>query len=477
MIRVRFAPVLAGSVFVSSARIALANDLFARRNNGEMLLRLDDLGRDRLGLTRSHPKSGCLSGRLASGVDPTSDDRAVDTRRADPVPIEQIVQDLRWLGIEWQASFRQSERLELYQNAIERLKRDKRLYPCFESEEELKAKQAFRRRHNQPTIYDRGMLSLTEKQRRDAEAGGKSAHWRFKLPDRSVAWDDLVLGPRSAALSAVSDPVLVRADGQPTPLLAGVVDDVEYGTTHIIRGDDSAGNTAVQIALFDVLGGGQVRFGHLPGLRSGGPARSGGRRAEDPAIRGLRKDGVEPGAIVACMTGLAAGRMLALDDLAKQFEIASIAACRFDITRLLAVNRRLLSELDFPAVADRLPEGATERFWQAIRGHVELLKDARDWWDVVAGTIRHPVLEGQRDLLLRAEALLPPEPWDDAVWTGWIRAVETSTGRSGDAVVAPLRLALTGESSGPDLARLLPLIGRERASKRLIVAAADTNPC
>ena len=168
---------------------------------------------------------------------------------------DQIMQDLRWFGIDWHTSFRQSERLDLYQETIERLKRDKFLYPCFESEEELKAKQEFRRKRNQSPIYDRAMLTLTDKQRQDAEAGGKRPHWRFKLSGRTLEWNDLILGPRHATLSAVSDPILVRADGTPTPILASVVDDIAYGTTHIIRGEDNAGNTAVQIELFEVLGG------------------------------------------------------------------------------------------------------------------------------------------------------------------------------------------------------------------------------
>jgi glutamyl-tRNA synthetase len=443
MTRVRFAPTPTGNLFVSGARVALANDLFARRTNGQMLLRLDDLDKD-----------GARPATMA----------------------DQIMQDLRWFGIEWHTSFRQSERLELYQATIERLKRDKFLYPCFESEEELKAKQEFRRKRNQSQIYDRAMLSLTDKQRQDAEAGGKSPHWRFKLSGRTLEWNDLILGPNRATLSAVSDPILVRADGSPTPILASVVDDVDYGTTHIIRGEDNAGNTAIQIELFEVLGGARtpVRFGHLPALSDTGKPAPSGRRAGNLALRSLRNDGIEPCAIAACMTGVAhvSGQSVPLDELAKRFDLADLAASRFDVTRMLEINRQILGRLDFAAVADRLPGGATEAFWLAVRGRLDLLKEARGWWDVVAGTIVPPVIEGARDLLLTAGSLLPPEPWDNAVWTNWITAVERATDRSGEALLEPLRLALTGEDSGPDLADLLPLIGRPRAASRLTIAAA-----
>ena len=256
MIRVRFAPTPIGNLFVSGARVALANHLFVGRSGGEMLLRLDDLDQER-----------CRQGAS-----------------------DQIVRDLRWFGIEWHELFRQSDRLDRYQETIERLKRDQLIYPCFESSEELKAKQEFRRKHNKSSIYDRGMLALTDKQRHDAEAGGRRPHWRLKLSGRTLEWHDLILGPRHATLSTVSDPTLVRGDGTPTPILAGVVDDIAYGTTHIIRGEDNAGNTAVQFELFEVLGGRRkpIRFGHLPALSDSGPAAPGGRKTDHLALRNLR---------------------------------------------------------------------------------------------------------------------------------------------------------------------------------------------
>lgn len=460
MIRVRFAPTPtgntpAGNLFVSGARVALANYLFARRNSGEMLLRLDDL----------------------------------DQERSRPVHAEQIMHDLRWFGIDWQTSFRQSERLELYQATIERLKRDKFLYPCFESEEELKAKQEFRRKRNQSPIYDRAMLKLTGKQRTDAEAGGKRPHWRFKLSGRTLEWKDMIAGPGRATLSAVSDPILVRADGSATPVLASVVDDIDYRTTHIIRGEDNAGNTAVQIELFEVLRGPKapIRFGHLPALGDGGKpgpgdkagegdgrTAVGGRRTGSLSLRSLRNDGVEPAAIAACMTARSSAghEAVSLDEMAERFELTDLASSRFDVTRMLEINRCILLGLDFAAVADRLPAGATESFWLAVRGNLDLLKEARGWWDVVAGTIVPPVVDGAHDLLLTAQSLLPPEPWDNDIWSTWIAALEHATDRTGEDLLSPLRLALTGEDSGPGLSGLLPLIGRPRAASRLAIAAA-----
>jgi glutamyl-tRNA synthetase len=438
MIRVRFAPAPTGHLLVSGARVALANYLFARRNGGEMLLRLDDL----------------------------------DAERWRPAQAEAIIQDLQWFGISWQHSFRQSERLELYQDAIERLKRDGFLYPCFESEEELKAKQEFRRKRGQPLTYDRAMLRLTDKQRHDAEAGGKRPHWRFKLSGRTLEWKDMILGPRKAALAAVSDPIIARSDGSPAAVLAGVVDDIDFRTTHIIRGEDSPGNTAVRIELFEVLGGGShaIRFAHLPGPLDS--PSSGGRPFGSLSLRSLRGDGVEPRAIAACLAGDKADDPAAMHRLAATFELSSMAASRFDAARLLRLNRRALADLDFTAVADRLPGGATEAFWLAVRGHLDLLKEARGWWDVVAGSIVPPIMQADREVLVAAAATLPPEPWDGTVWEDWIAALERTTGLPGEALLPALRLALTGEDSGPDLPALLPLIGRAQTAARLGFAMA-----
>jgi glutamyl-tRNA synthetase len=438
MIRVRFAPAPTGHLLVSGARVALANYLFARRHGGEMVLRLDDL----------------------------------DAERCRPAHAEAIQRDLHWFGIGWQRCVRQSERLELYRDAIERLKRDGFLYPCFESEEELKAKQEFRRKRGQPLIYDRAMLRLTDRQRRDAEAGGKRPHWRFRLSGRTLEWKDMILGPRQAALASVSDPIVARSDGSPAGIIASVLDDIDLRTTHIIRGEDSPGNTAVRIELFEVLGAGSptMRFAHLPAL--GDSPSSAGRPFGSLSLRSLRGDGVEPRAIAACLAGDEALDPPEADRLAERFELSSMAACRFDAARLLRLNRRALAGMDFAAVADRLPGGATEAFWLAVRGHLDLLKEARGWWDVVAGSIVPPIMEADRAVLIAAAATLPPEPWDATVWADWMSALQRVSGKPGEALLPALRLALTGEDSGPDLPALLPLIGRARTAARLGFAVA-----
>ncbi|MBV9782668.1 MAG: glutamate--tRNA ligase [Acidisphaera sp.] len=442
--RVRFAPSPTGYLHVGNARPALANWLFARRHGGSFLLRLDD----------------------------------TDAQRCKPEYADAILHDLRWLGLSWDDSIRQSDRLALYAGAAERLKQAGRLYPCFESEEELRAKREARLKRGRAPVYDRAMLTLTPEQRAAAEAGGKRPYWRFLLSDRTIAWDDLVLGTRQVKLPATSDPVLIRADGTPLYTFTSVVDDLDTGITHIVRGDDHVTNTGVQLDIIEALGGapGAIRFAHLPLLTDAAGEKL-SKRFDSLSLRGLARDGVEPAAITAYLARLGTGddpQPASLDELAAGFELSrfSASAARFDISQLLALNRRLLHALPFAAVAARLPAGATEAFWLAVRGNLDLLGEARGWWDVVSGSIVPPVMEGEQEFLRLAREMLPPEPWDERVWHDWTGALKEASGRRGRALFHPLRLALTGEDSGPELAALLPLMGRARASQRLEVAAS-----
>jgi glutamyl-tRNA synthetase len=269
--------------------------------------------------------------------------------------------------------------------------------------------------------------------------------------------------------------VLIRADGTPLYTFTSVVDDIEFGITHLIRGEDHITNTGVQIDLFAALGVAAPAFAHLPLLMDteGGKLS---KRLDSLSLRTLRHDGVEPAALAAYLARLGTSddpELAPMEKLAEQFDLSrfSRSAARFDIRQLLALNRKLLHVLPFAAVASRLPAGATETFWHAVRGNLDLLNEARGWWDVVAGTIVPPAMDGEQEFLRTAIELLPPEPWDAGVWKHWTEALRAATGRKGRTLYHPLRLALTGEEQGPELRELLPLIGRTRAANRLTTAA------
>ena len=440
---VRFAPSPTGYLHPGNARPALLNWLFARKQKGRFILRFDD----------------------------------TDTSRGTPEFAEAIRQDLTWLGLDWDDSFQQSDRMALYEAEAERLKASGRLYPCFESEAELQAKRDQRVKRGQPPIYDRAMLKLTAEQRAKAEANGKTPYWRFRLSDKSVGWTDLVLGGREVKLTAVSDPVLIRADGTPLYTFCSVVDDLDVGVTHIIRGEDHITNTGVQLDILQALGGNPTRmsFAHLP-LLTGADGGKLSKRSESISLRSMRADGIEPLAIAAYLARLGSSSDPALMPMAGLVEDFSFgrfskSSARFDITQVLGLNRKLLQSMPFEVASARLPAGATEAFWLAVRGNLDLLNEARGYWDVVAGGIVPPVIEGEGEFLKLALELLPAEPWAPEVWTIWTDAIRAATGRRGRALFMPLRLALTGEEHGPELKALLPLMGRARAAQRLAVAS------
>jgi len=441
--KVRFAPSPTGLLHVGNARIALANWLLARRHGGTFLLRLDD----------------------------------TDAERSKPEYAAAIQEDLRWLGLDWDALERQSARLDRYEEAKQLLVKAGRLYPCFEAEDELAAKRERRRKMGKPPVYDREALKMTREQYERALANGKTPYWRFLLASRTVEWDDGVLGRRSVKLPAISDPVLIRADGTPLYTFCSVVDDIEFGITHIIRGEDHVTNTGIQLDIFEALGGkrDRVDFAHLPLLTDtdGGPLS---KRLGSVSLRQLRQDGIEPAALAGYLMALGSSMDPAPGmpaDLVQRYEIGRVShsTARFDVRQMLAINKRVLHAMPFASVKDRLPAGATEDFWNAIRGNLDLVSEAADWWQVAAGAIVPPVVEEEGDFLRAALAALPAEPWDDATWGAWTGALKDSSGRKGKALFHPLRLALTGEEQGPEMKTLLPLIGREKAALRLRIAA------
>ena len=437
--RVRFAPSPTGYLHVGNARIALANFLFAKKHDAKFLLRIDD----------------------------------TDTERSRPEYEHGIFTDLAWLGITHDETFKQSDRNALYEAAAEKLRASGRLYPCFESDEELKAKREMRLKRGLAPVYDRAMLKLTPEQRAQAEANGKRPYWRFKLSDTTVEWNDLVLRRKGVKLTAVSDPVLIRTDGTPLYTFTSVVDDIDSGVSHIIRGEDHVTNTGVQLDIFSALGANPSRltFAHLPLLiDSDGGKLS--KRLDGLSLRALRQDGVEPSAITSYLARLGtpdSPEPLPLATLTETTDLSktSRSSPRFDIRQLLALNRRVLHHASYQEVRGRLPASATEDFWNAVRGNLDLLSEARNWWGVVSGDIVPPIQEGQAEFFREALAHLPPEPWDATTWSAWTENLKTLTGRKGRALFAPLRLALTGEDHGPELAMLLPLIGHARAATRL----------
>ena len=447
-VTVRFAPSPTGNIHIGNARTALFNWLFALQRGGRFILRFDD----------------------------------TDTQRSRREYADNIERDLAWLGIVPAELHRQSDRLADYDAAAARLKAAGLLYPCYETTEELELRRKVLLSRKLPPVYGREALRLTETERAEPEAGGRKPHWRFLLPNfdadpfqprrAETVWDDLCRGHQMADLASLSDPVLIRADGSYLYTFTSVVDDVEMGISHIIRGEDHVTNTGVQLAIFRALGAAEPAFGHH-NLLTTASGEGLSKRTGALSLGSLREDGIEPMAVasLAVLTGTSESVHPArsLDELAAGFDpsSASRGSAKFDPADLVVLNRALLRDMDFSAVAGRL-EGlgidgpSAQPFWLAVRGNLEKLADAAEWWKIVIdGPGEGAELAGEdRAFAQGAFDALPPEPWDRDTWKLWTDALKASSGRKGKPLFMPLRLALTGRASGPEIADLMPLLGR-----------------
>jgi len=434
---VRVAPSPTGYLHVGNARAALLNYLFAVHSGGKFMLRIDD----------------------------------TDDTRSKPEYEAAILEDLGWLGLEHQIFARQSDRVESYRAAAERLKAAGRLYPCYETAAELDRRRKRQMAAGKPPVYDRAALALTPEQRDAFEAEGRKPHWRFKLSHNKVRWNDLIRGPVEIDTATLSDPVLIREDGRFLYTLPSVVDDAEFAISHILRGEDHVTNSAPQIEIFEALSAPVPRFAHFAlFVAAGGEVLS--KREGSLSLRTLREDGIEALALNAYLAHIGTSDsiepVLSLHALADGFAFEKMgrALAHFDMAELTALNAKTLHATPYESVAPRiLPLGVTQAIWEAVKPNVTRLADAADLARLVTGPVT-PVIEDAA-FAARALALLPPEPWDENSWGAWTKAVAAETGAKGRALFHPLRLALTGLEHGPELKKLLPLIGRARTLARL----------
>lgn len=449
-VTVRFAPSPTGLLHIGNIRTAILNWLFARKAGGRFVLRFDD----------------------------------TDLQRSKEEYVVAIRRDLEWLGLAWDEEVRQSDRTARYDAVADELKAAGRLYPCYETADELERKRARQLARGLPPIYDRTALRLSEEDRLKLESEGRTPHWRFRLANTAdteslvpqpmpITWTDMIRGEQMVDIGSLSDPVLIRADGSYLYTFTSVVDDIDLAISHIIRGEDHVTNSGVQIELFAALGAKPPEFGHHSLLVSAdGQALS--KRLGALSIASLREEGLEPLAVTSHAALIGTSDPIEphgdIGDLVELFATSKIstAPARFDPAELAALNAKLLHQLPFTDVAGRLAGlgiEASDDFWLAVRGNLQRFDDAKDWWQVVAGEIS-PVIE-EPEFVQSAAELLPSEPWNEATWSEWTNAVKAATGVKGKALFHPLRLALTGREAGPELKALLPLIGRPRASARL----------
>ncbi len=436
----RFAPSPTGYLHIGNLRTALFNFLIARKAGGQFILRLDD----------------------------------TDPERSKPEYAEAIQEDLRWLGLTWDRLERQSSRLDRYEAAADELRAMGRLYECFETPTELDLKRKKQLNMGKPPVYDRAALALSEAEKERLRAERGPGHWRFRLDHERIEWDDGILGHLSIDAASVSDPVLIRGDGQFLYTLASVCDDIDYGITDVVRGSDHVTNTATQIQIIRALGAEPPRFAHHS-LLTGPQGEALSKRLGTLALRDLRARGIEPMALLSLLARLGSSDPVELrhsvDELAEGFELSRFGAAptKFDPDDLLPLTARLLQSLPFDAVAEDIraigvPDELARQFWETVRGNIETRADMALWWKLFSEGAEPLIAEEDREFVEQALALLPPHPYTPETWGKWTAAVKRATGRKGKALFMPLRKAVTGRERGPEMADVMPLLQKPVAA-------------
>ena len=433
----RFAPSPTGFLHVGNLRTALFNYLIARKQGGQFILRLDD----------------------------------TDPERSTQEYADGIQEDLEWLGLTWDRMERQSERLDRYNAAADELRAAGRFYECFETPVELDLKRKKQLNMGKPPVYDRAALSLSEAEK-DALRAERSGHWRFKLDQERIEWTDGILGDLSIDAASVSDPVLIRGDGQFLYTLASVCDDVDFGITHVVRGSDHVTNTATQIQIIEALGGTVPAFAHHS-LLTGPQGEALSKRLGTLALRDLRAQGIEPMALLSLMARLGANEPVELrssmEELIDGFDLSQFgsAPTKFDVADLGPMTAKAVAALPYREMEQSLadlgvPADIAPAFWEVARENVATRAGIADWWALCRDGAAPLVDAEDADFVATAKDLLPAQPWDGDSWKSWTTAVKEATGRKGRGLFMPLRKALTGMEHGPDMSKLMPLLQKHR---------------
>jgi glutamyl-tRNA synthetase len=432
----RFAPSPTGRLHVGNIRTALHNLQFARKHGGTFILRIDDTDRER------------------------------STAEFD----QAIRDDLQWLGLRPDKIVRQSERFDLYEGEFQRLKDASRVYACYETPDELELRRK--------VLLGRGLPPVYERKAADAPIPeGRAPHWRFRLDhDAPIAWHDLIRGEQRFDPKLLSDPVVRREDGSWLYLLPSVIDDVDLGVTHVVRGEDHVSNSAAQIQMFEALGSKPPEFAHEALLVAAEGKLS--KRLGSYGVEHLREEGVEPMALLDVLARIGTSQPVepipSLEELADSFDFSAFgrAPAHFDPHEVELINARLLHKLDYAAVRDRLPEGAGEEDWLLLRPNLERLCDLPAWFAVLHGDVDPPELSHEERLLVKdAAGIAEKLDWTSEPWRALTDELKRISGKKGRELFHPLRLALTGRESGPEMAGLVARMGRDRAVHRLETAA------
>lgn len=444
MIRLRFAPSPTGNLHIGNARAALIPWLFTKKNKGEFTLRMDD----------------------------------TDQSRSKEEYVTSIIEDMKWLGLTYEYFFKQSERFGRYYEVMQQLIQEGRLYPCFETNEELEFKRKQLLNKKLPPIYDRSALKLTKEEIQLKIAKGEKPHWRFKLENKPITWIDLIRGEVQFDGSKLSDPVLIRHDGVFLYTFASVIDDIDTNITHIVRGEDHVSNTAVQIQLFEAITKStcSVQFAHFS-LFVGKDGQALSKRLGSLSLRSMRENGISGMTVNSMLARLGTSQPVEpfydLQTLADQFDfsIFSRNPPHFDEEQLMVLEKKMLNAAPYSFIKDKLPQEITEKHWEHIKSDLNVIDDINQWLHIFSDDFTTDLTASyDRSFYQKALEIIPQDEWDETTWTNWTTRLKQETGLSGKQLFMPLRIALTGLSHGPEMKNLILVLGSEKISKRLQAA-------
>ncbi len=433
-IKVRFAPSPTGFMHIGNTRTALFNWLLAKKLGGKFMLRIDDT------------------------------DRLRSKKEYEDAMRESLV----WLGFKWSEEARQSARFDRYNEVKEKLMAEGRIYACYETPEELEIKRKRAMAKGLAPVYDRQALHYTAEDLAKFKAEGRKPHYRFKLLDGVIEWNDIVRGHCRYEAEKLSDPIIIREDGSYLYHLPSCIDDSDFGITHIVRGEDHTTNTASQIQMFEAIGGKVPTFAHLP-LLTGTEGKL-SKRLGSLGVRELKAEGVEAMAICSFLAKLGTSDAIepyySLDELAESLDFSKLGRSqpKFDEEELKHFNTKVVRSMPYSLVKDRID--ADETFWNNVRANLDVVDDVKVWEDICHKEVT-PIIEDKALTDLAAE-LLPAETWTENTFNEWMSILKAQSGKKGRELFHPVRKALTALDNGPELKTLLPLIGYEKAKKRLL---------
>jgi len=438
-IKTRFAPSPTGLLHVGNVRTALINWLFTKKNNGTFILRIDD----------------------------------TDLSRSTKEFENSLKEDLKWLGLTWDSTFNQKDRLDRYEEIKDKLIKDSRLYPCYETKEELDFKRKIQLSQSKPPIYDRAALKMTADEINQYKNEGRKPHFRFKLNDKTVSWKDMIRGNVKFEPNTASDPILIRENGSWTYMLCSAVDDIDFDITHIIRGEDHISNTAINIQLLEALGKTPPIFAHVSRVASRNSEMS--KRSGGFDIKSLREQGIEAMTVINFLanigTSKAPTKFTDMKNIIESFDMQNFnkSPTIYDEEDLLALNHKILSNMSFGEIKPRMESlNFDEDFWLKVRNNIDKFSELEIWHNICKNPVDPKITEEDKEFLLESSNLLSKhKDFDENTWDKWVSEVKEKTSRKGKSLFMPIRLALTGLDHGPELKLLLPLITKEKSIKRL----------